>query len=230
MDSFGVAQSFRTWYGALLMGIILCMSVYMIALAVVRFRFFSAIKVNAQKLLEEVLQALDSGEAVPTSGVPVRRRNIDPPLQVLAYTALANRTADPQDLQELMKVTIIRQRERLERGQSAFGTMAAIGPFLGLLATVLGIIHSFEALAKGGAAGPNVVASGVAEALWGTAPDGDGAHRPGAPGRDQVVPAQGRTRGQGVRSFPWRRMSAKKKTASTGSTSRPWWTSAWCWC
>ncbi len=169
MDSFGVAQSFRTWYGALLMGLILCMSVYMIALAVVRFRFFSAIKVNAQKLLEEVLQALDSGEAVPTSGVPVRRRNIDPPLQVLAYTALANRAADPQDLQELMKVTIIRQRERLEKGQSAFGTMAAIGPFLGLLATVLGIIHSFEALAKGGAAGPNVVATGVAEALWGTA-------------------------------------------------------------
>jgi biopolymer transport protein ExbB len=169
MDSFGVAQSFKTWYGAILMGLILCMSVYMIALAMVRFRFFSAIKVNAQKLLEEVLHALETGEAVPTSNVPVRRRDIDPPLQILAYTALANRTAEPSDLQELMKVTIIRQKERLDRGQSAFGTMAAIGPFLGLLATVLGIIHSFEALAKGGAAGPNVVATGVAEALWGTA-------------------------------------------------------------
>ena len=68
MDTFGILQSFKTWYSAVLMGLILSMSVYMIALAVVRFRFFSAIKMNAQKLLEEVLHALESGEAIPTSG------------------------------------------------------------------------------------------------------------------------------------------------------------------
>jgi biopolymer transport protein ExbB len=169
MDSFGILQSFKTWYSAVLMSLILVMSVYMIALAVVRFRFFSAIKINTQKLLEEVLHALESGESIPTSGEMSKKRSIEPPLQVLAYTALANRSAEFSDLSELLKVTMIRQRERLDRGQSAFGTMAAVGPFLGLLATVLGIIHSFEALAASGAAGPNVVATGVAEALWGTA-------------------------------------------------------------
>jgi biopolymer transport protein ExbB len=165
--SFGILESFKTWYGAGLMGIMGLMSIYMVALAVVKFRFFRAIRLDAPKLMEEVLHALDTGEPVPEGWG--RRQKADPPLQVLAYMVLANRISELSDLQDLLKVTIIRQRERLERGLSAFGTMAAIGPFLGLLATVLGIIHSFEALAKSGAAGPNVVASGVAEALWGTA-------------------------------------------------------------
>ena len=65
--------------------------------------------------------------------------------------------------------TRIRQRERLTRGLAHFGTFAAIAPFLGLLGTVLGIVESFNNLALSGAAGPNVVASGVASALWTTA-------------------------------------------------------------
>jgi biopolymer transport protein ExbB len=167
--SYGILESVRTWYGALLMGTILFMSVYMVALALVRFRFFRSIRVNPQKIMEDVLKTLESGDAVPQGEAWGRRQKADPPLQVLAFAALANRAADVGDLQELMKITVIKQRERLEKGQSIFGTCAAVGPFLGLLATVLGIIHSFEALAHTGAAGPNVVAGGVAEALWGTA-------------------------------------------------------------
>jgi biopolymer transport protein ExbB len=164
--SFGILQSLKSWYGAALIGLIALMSIYMLALAVIRTGFFRAIRMDARKLTEEVLHSLDSNEAFPPNA---GRKKIEPPLQVLAYTILANRTADISDLQDLVKVTLIRQRERLERGQSTFGTFAAVGPFLGLLATVLGIIHSFEALALSGSAGPNVVASGVAEALWGTA-------------------------------------------------------------
>lgn len=165
--TFGILQSVQTWYGAVLMGLIAVMSIYMVALAIIRFGFFRAIKVDSQKLMEDVVHSLESGEALaPEAG---GRRKIDPPLKILAYIALANRTAEGSDLTELMKVTLIRQKERLEKGQAIFGTMAAIGPFLGLLATVLGIIHSFEALALSGSAGPNVVAGGVAEALWGTA-------------------------------------------------------------
>lgn len=167
--SYGIMESVRTWYGALLMGMILFMSIYMVALAFVRFRFFRQIRVNPQAIMEDVLKTLESGDAIPTGEAWGRRKNADPPLQVLAFAALANRSAEGSDLQELMKITVIKQRERLDRGQSIFGTCAAIGPFLGLLATVLGIIHSFEALAHSGAAGPNVVAGGVAEALWGTA-------------------------------------------------------------
>jgi biopolymer transport protein ExbB len=164
--SFGVLQSVQTWYGALLMGLIAVMSIYMLSLAFVRFVFFRAIRTDGQKLMQEVLQSLDKGEAMQLN---MGKGKIDPPLRVLACTVLANRDTDISDLPELMKVTLIRQRERLERGQALFGTFAAVGPFLGLLATVLGIIHSFEALALSGSAGPNVVASGVAEALWGTA-------------------------------------------------------------
>lgn len=164
--SFGIMQSIQTWYGAALMGLIACMSIYTLTLAIVRFFFYRAIRVDGQKLMQEAVHSLDTGEPLPLN---VGKGKIDPPLRVLTCTVLANREADPADLPDLMKVTLIRQRERLERGQSTFGTFAAVGPFLGLLATVLGIIHSFEALAMTGTAGPNVVAGGVAEALWGTA-------------------------------------------------------------
>lgn len=167
--SYGIMESVRTWYGALLMGGIAVMSIYMVALMVVRWKFFRNVTIDPQKIMEETIHALDANEALPTGGAAPGRRQSDAPLQVLAFTALANRSADGSDVQELLKVTIIKQRERLEKGLSVFGTFAAIGPFLGLLATVLGIIHSFEALAHTGAAGPNVVAGGVAEALWGTA-------------------------------------------------------------
>src|SRR5690242_15942693 len=143
--SYGILQSVKTWYGAILMGGIALMSIYMMALTFVRFRFFAAVTIDPQKVLEQTLHALDTGESLPMGGTgqPPGRRQSDPPLQVLAFAALANRSADGPDVQELMKVTILKQRERLEKGLSVFGTFAAIGPFLGLLATVLGIIHSF---------------------------------------------------------------------------------------
>jgi len=66
-------------------------------------------------------------------------------------------------------VTRIRQRERLTRGLSVFGTISTIAPFLGLLGTVLGIVEAFNVLSENGSAGPNVLAAGIGAALWTTA-------------------------------------------------------------
>src|SRR5688572_14193630 len=105
--SFGILQSIQTWYGAALMGLIAVMSVYMVALAIIRFGFFRSIKMDSHKLMEDVVHSLESGEVMP--GDAGGRRKIDPPLKILAYIALANRTVDGSDLTELMKVTLIRQ-------------------------------------------------------------------------------------------------------------------------
>jgi len=56
----------------------------------------------------------------------------------------------------------------LRKGLPILGTIAATAPFVGLLGTVLGIIHAFEALGSSGT-GLAAVSPGIAEALMTTA-------------------------------------------------------------
>ena len=56
----------------------------------------------------------------------------------------------------------------MERYLILLSTVASASPFLGLLATVWGIMHSFLGMASGGAATIDVVGPGIAEALIGT--------------------------------------------------------------
>jgi biopolymer transport protein ExbB len=58
---------------------------------------------------------------------------------------------------------------RLEHMLSTLATIGSVSPFVGLFGTVLGIINAFTALAGNAAAGPAVVANGIAEALVATA-------------------------------------------------------------
>lgn len=71
--------------------------------------------------------------------------------------------------EKLMKEKALEQIENLERRLSILGIVAYISPMTGLLGTVLGMIKSFKAIALQGAGDPNVVASGISEALITTA-------------------------------------------------------------
>jgi len=59
--------------------------------------------------------------------------------------------------------------QRLKKGLSVLATIATSSPFIGLFGTVVGIMHTFSAVAEKGQAGVAVVAAGVAEALIATA-------------------------------------------------------------
>jgi biopolymer transport protein ExbB len=60
------------------------------------------------------------------------------------------------------------ERRRLERRLLILGTLGNNAPFIGLFGTVLGVIKAFHDLAQAGA-GPEVVMSGLSEALIATA-------------------------------------------------------------
>lgn len=64
---------------------------------------------------------------------------------------------------------LFEERLKLERGLAFLGTMGNNAPFIGLFGTVLGIIKAFYELGVTGAAGPQVVMVGIAEALIATA-------------------------------------------------------------
>src|ERR1019366_3930006 len=57
----------------------------------------------------------------------------------------------------------------LMRYITGLGTIGSVAPFVGLLGTVVGIIHAFKAIAENAGGGPGVVANGIAEALITTA-------------------------------------------------------------
>jgi biopolymer transport protein TolQ len=74
-----------------------------------------------------------------------------------------------QRIERVMDVTISREMERLERRLLFLATVGATAPFVGLFGTVWGIMSSFQAIAALKNSSLDVVAPGIAEALFATA-------------------------------------------------------------
>src|SRR6476620_4684355 len=73
-------------------------------------------------------------------------------------------------IEKVMDVTSQREIERLERNLLVLATVGSAGPFIGLFGTVWGIMTSFRAIAtQQGSTSLQVVAPGIAEALFATA-------------------------------------------------------------
>jgi biopolymer transport protein ExbB/TolQ len=58
---------------------------------------------------------------------------------------------------------------QMEKNLSILATIGSISPFIGLLGTVIGVMHAFRDLANSGGGGASVVAAGIAMALVATA-------------------------------------------------------------
>jgi biopolymer transport protein TolQ len=72
-------------------------------------------------------------------------------------------------IHQVMRITIDRELERLERYLSFLATVGSTGPFIGLFGTVWGIMNSFQSIAASKNTSLAVVAPGIAEALFATA-------------------------------------------------------------
>lgn len=80
-------------------------------------------------------------------------------------TALENRDLDRDELKELINDRGRQEIRTLERGMGVLETVAVIGPMLGLLGTVLGILHVFDVISSVGVGQAQSLAGGIAEAL-----------------------------------------------------------------
>ncbi|MBF0570090.1 MAG: MotA/TolQ/ExbB proton channel family protein [Candidatus Omnitrophica bacterium] len=61
------------------------------------------------------------------------------------------------------------EKLNLERRIPVLGTLGSNAPYIGLLGTVLGIIHAFHNLSMNIQGGPSVILKGISEALVATA-------------------------------------------------------------
>ena len=72
---------------------------------------------------------------------------------------------DEETIQYVLDEAVLKEIPKLEQGHSVIKLFAAIGPMLGLLGTVTGMIKTFEAISLFGGGDPKLMAAGISEAL-----------------------------------------------------------------
>jgi biopolymer transport protein ExbB len=89
---------------------------------------------------------------------------------VMRYKLLVEEKRSINDMREELLVSSEEaQREYLEEFLPVINTIASVATLLGLLGTIIGMISSFDEIAKGGKGDPSVVAGGISTALLTTA-------------------------------------------------------------
>ena len=76
---------------------------------------------------------------------------------------------DSVPFDEAIYIAISEEKIELERRIAILGTLGSNAPYIGLLGTVLGIIHAFHNLSLHVQGGPTVILKGISEALVATA-------------------------------------------------------------
>lgn len=76
-----------------------------------------------------------------------------------------NKATDPETLELKLDEAIMKEVPPLERGAAMIKVLSVVGPLLGLLGTVTGMIKTFQIITLFGAGDPKLMAGGIAEAL-----------------------------------------------------------------
>jgi biopolymer transport protein ExbB len=96
-------------------------------------------------------------------GTPVP--NPDNPLGRVLGVYDDHRATDTETLELKLDEAIMKEVPPLERGAAMIKTLSVVGPLLGLLGTVTGMIKTFQVITLFGAGDPKLMAGGIAEAL-----------------------------------------------------------------
>lgn len=144
------------------------LSFFGVALFLERWLFLRACAADPQALAERLVRRLEDG-AYGEAAAELARLRAPAARITAAGLRLAGR--GPAAAERAMQSAVAFERARLERGLAALGTIGSNAPFLGLLGTVVGVIHAFEALATTGAGGAisGALMASLAEALYATA-------------------------------------------------------------
>lgn len=145
---------------------ILAASALMLAIVLERFWTLRRSAVLPDGLLDEV-RALLRARKLDSKGLEALRDNS--PLGELLAAALAVRQQPRDVIRERIEDSGRHVVHRMERYLNSLGTIALVSPLLGLLGTVIGLIHMFLAVMVSGVGDPMKMAGGIGEALICTA-------------------------------------------------------------
>ena len=137
-----------------------------ISIIVERFMFFSR-AVKAGKTLEHDLKMVEPANLSDAQKVAEHYKAT---VQgELVKSALKVQGKPEAVVERELEETIMFQMPRLDRNLWILDTAVTLGPLLGLLGTIIGMVESFNVLGASGTSNPNGVTGGIGHALTATA-------------------------------------------------------------
>jgi biopolymer transport protein ExbB len=151
--------------GGFMWPIILC-SVAAVAIILERLWALQSSRVIPRDLGQKVWNWIEADELSDKLITALQQNS---PLGQLLAIGIANRDKPRALMVERLQDGGRHVVHDLERFLNTLGTIAAVSPLLGLLGTVAGIIHAFNAITANGIGDPRVLSGGIGEALITTA-------------------------------------------------------------
>jgi biopolymer transport protein ExbB len=152
--------------GGWLMVPILACSIIALAISVERLLALRIVKVAPPQLLSEVWGWIKNNQLDANK---LRELKHSSPLGLLLATGIANAKHGREIMKETLEESAAVVVYSMERYLNALGTVALVAPMLGLIGSVLGIMHVFNEIRFHGTGDPGVLAGGISEALITTA-------------------------------------------------------------
>ena len=146
--------------GWMMIPILLC-SLIGVTVVIERFIFFYYSRTNPEA--ESMLALIQQGKF--TDALSVAEHRPSPILRVLS-SGILSRTDQPE---KAMEAAGLAELATMKRRLNILDTIITLGPLLGLLGTIIGMIDAFGIMAESGLGQPHAVTGGVAEALVCTA-------------------------------------------------------------
>jgi len=144
------------------MGIVLLCLILGLAIAIERIIHLNLATTNVKKLLTSIEDALNSGGVEAAKEVC---RNTRGPVASIFVQGLM-RMSEGIDMVEKSIISYGSvEMGRLEKGMIWISLFISLGPMLGFLGTVVGMIDAFDAIAEAGDVSPALVAGGIKVAL-----------------------------------------------------------------
>lgn len=137
-----------------------------IAIIIERMMFFSK-AVKAGKMLEHDLKLVTPANREEAE--KVAKHYTHTVQGELVKSALKVQGKPEAMVEREIEETIMFQMPRLDRNLWILDTAVTLGPLLGLLGTIIGMVESFNVLGASGTANPNGVTAGIGHALTATA-------------------------------------------------------------
>ena len=140
---------------------ILACSFLALTISIERVIYFQ--KFGASRFAPKMLSLIEQEKF--TDALAIAEQQPSPILRVIS-TGVLQRANYPS---KSMEATAIAEITKMKRGLPTLDTIITLGPLLGLLGTIIGMIDSFGIMSESGLGNPHAVTGGVAEALICTA-------------------------------------------------------------
>lgn len=146
--------------------LLFALSALSLAIIVERAYFMFRRRANVELLRTRLSELLSNGDREEAITLLKKQDSLEGNVLASGLTAAEH---GPDAVEELVRASVSRERQRYERFLTVLAVVGSNAPFIGLFGTVLGIIHAFRELSNATGGASQAVMGGVSEALVATA-------------------------------------------------------------